>query len=86
MKYFISTAEQLSHTLRDVRKTRGLSQSAVGKLVGLLPKTISSLENRPESATIESFLKLLSALDLELVLSPKKKSVDSSSSIKTEEW
>jgi hypothetical protein len=39
-----------------------------------------------ESATIESFLKLLSALDLELVLFPKEKSVDTPSSITNEEW
>ncbi len=71
MKYLISTPGQLSQGLRNVRKARGLSQAGAGKLVGLLPKTISALENRPGSATIESLLKLLSALDLELVIAPK---------------
>jgi HTH-type transcriptional regulator/antitoxin HipB len=71
MKYLISTADQLSHALRSARRTRALSQDGAGRLVGLLPKTISALENQPGSATIESLLKLLSALELELVLVPK---------------
>ena len=52
---------QLAHTLRDVRKSQKLSQDAEGKLVGILPKTISSLENHPEAASVESLLELLSA-------------------------
>lgn len=72
MQYLISTSGQLAQALRNVRKTHGLSQDGAGKLVGLLPKTISALENRPGSATIDSLLKLLSALDLELVIAPKK--------------
>jgi len=59
MKYLISTPSQLSHALRSVRRTHGLSQDGAGKLVGLLPKTISALENHPGSATIDSLIKLL---------------------------
>jgi HTH-type transcriptional regulator/antitoxin HipB len=73
MDYNISTPMQLAHTLRDVRKSRKLSQDAAGKLVGLLPKTISGLENHPEAASVDSLLKLLSALDLELIVSRKDK-------------
>ena len=72
MKYLIPTPDQLSHALRSVRKARGWSQDGAGKLVGLLPKTISALENHPGSATIDSLMKLLSALELELVLVPKE--------------
>ncbi len=73
MDYHISTPAQLAHTLKDVRKSRKLSQDAAGKLVGLLPKTISSLENHPEAASVESLLKLLSALDLELIVARKNR-------------
>ncbi|HUW41846.1 MAG TPA: helix-turn-helix domain-containing protein [Rectinemataceae bacterium] len=72
MKYLVSTQSQLSHALRSARKARGLSQDGAGALVGLLPKTISALENHPGSATIDSLMKLLSALGLELVLVPKE--------------
>lgn len=88
MKYHISTPSQLTHALRSVRKSRGLSQSDTGKLVGLLPKTISALENHPSSTTLDSFLKLLSALDLELIIAPKEKPESSVEHVNqpTEEW
>jgi len=88
MDYIITTPSQLTHALRSAQKAQGLTQANAGKLVGLLPKTISALENRPASATVESFLKLLSTLDLELILQPKQ----SGSSLKKppasarEEW
>ena len=72
MQYLISTSSQLSHALRSCRKNRGLSQLDTGRLVGLLPKTISAMENHPGSVSIDSLLKLLSALELELVLVPKE--------------
>jgi HTH-type transcriptional regulator/antitoxin HipB len=71
MKQVIVTATQLSHALRSARKARGLSQAEAGQLVGLLPKTISALENHPGSASIDSLLKLLSALGLELAIDHK---------------
>jgi HTH-type transcriptional regulator/antitoxin HipB len=71
MKQIISTTAQLSHALRSARKTRGLSQEKAGQLVGLLPKTISALENHPGSVSIDSLLKLLSALGLELAIDRK---------------
>lgn len=74
MDYVITTPSQLANALRSARKAQGLSQADAGKLVGLLPKTISALENRPASVTMDSFLKLLSALDLELILQPKRSS------------
>ncbi|GAB1483088.1 hypothetical protein MASR2M78_19040 [Treponema sp.] len=88
MKYLISTPSQLSHALRSVRKARDLTQEGTGKLVGLLPKTISALENHPGSATIDSLIKLLSALELELVLVPKESKVpiNKNASPSKEEW
>jgi len=88
MKYLISTPSQLSHALRSARKARGWSQDGAGKLVGLLPKTISALENHPGSATIDSLMKLLSALELELVLLPKEggESPNEKAAPSNEEW
>lgn len=86
MKYLISTLPQLSHALKDVRKSKGLSQETVGKNVGLLPKTISALENHPGSATIYSLLKLLSSLNLEMVISPKNENEDTDLPNTHEDW
>jgi len=65
------TPYQLSVALKNQRKTLNLTQAEAAAKVGLLPKTISALENDPERCTLDSFLKLLSALDLELTLKPK---------------
>lgn len=51
--------------------TQGLTQKTAGEPVGLLPKTVGRLEGTPERSTVESLFKLLSALNLELVIRPK---------------
>lgn len=67
----ITLPSQLAAALRDRRVERDLTQKEAGANVGLLPKTISALETTPGRATVESLFKLLSALDLELVVQPK---------------
>lgn len=67
----VTTAAQLAAVLRGRRSTRAQTQKQAGARVGLLPKTISALESDPAGSTVASLLKLLSALDLELVLQPK---------------
>ena len=71
MEHLILTPYQLTIALRNRRKTLNLTQVQAGEKVGLLPKTISALENDPERCSLDSFLKLLSALDFELTLKPK---------------
>jgi len=71
MEHLARTPRQLAHVLRGQRRQKGTSQKATGDRVGLLPKTISILESEPERSSLESFFKLLSALDLELVLREK---------------
>lgn len=76
MKYTAYTPQQLAQVLRGQRKSKRLTQKAAGSKVGLLPKTISSLELSPERSSVESLFKLLSALDLELVLQSKSPDTD----------
>jgi HTH-type transcriptional regulator/antitoxin HipB len=68
----ITIASQLAAALRERRSRLGLTQAQAGANVGLLPKTISALESAPEKSTIDSLLKLLAALDLQLVLEPRE--------------
>ena len=72
IKQVIRTPMQLAMVLNGQRKELELSQKEAAEKVGLLPKTISVLENDPERSKIESLFKLLSSLDIELVLQPKK--------------
>ena len=71
MEQIANTPAQLSHALRRRRKSSGWTQKRAGDAVGLLPKTVSALETTPGGCRIESLLKLVSALGLELVLRTK---------------
>ncbi len=68
MSYTVHTPQQLGSVLHGQRKARKLTQKQVGEAVDLLPKTISNLENKPKTVSIESLFKLLSALELEIVI------------------
>lgn len=72
MDKFIATPHQLAILLRDKRKKKGETQKETAEKIGLLPKTISLLENSPEKSSLESLMKLLSALDLELHIADKE--------------
>ncbi|MEA5029456.1 MAG: helix-turn-helix domain-containing protein [Sphaerochaeta associata] len=72
MQYPIQTPVQLGSYLRTRRKALGLTQKEAALRIGLLPKTISALENDPLHCSIESLLRLLSALDLEFLLQGKE--------------
>ena len=71
MENSVHIPQQLGLVLRGRRKSLKLSQAAAAKTVGLLPKTVSALETMPERSSVESVFKILSALELELVLRPK---------------
>lgn len=72
MQYLIQTPFQLGSYLRTRRKSLDLTQKEAGLRIGLLPKTISALENDPQHCSVESLLRLLSALDIELFLQGKE--------------
>lgn len=72
MKYVITSVNQITHVLRSVRTGKSLRQKDVGELTGMLPKTVSALENHPGTVTLESLFKLIAALDLELILADKE--------------
>lgn len=71
MIYTVRTTHQLAMILQGCRKQAELSQKQASVKVGMLPKTISALEINPDNCSISSLFKLLSALDLEMVLQPK---------------
>lgn len=71
MKVSIHTPEQMALVLQGVRKDLGLTQKQAGSQVGMLQKTVSLVERTPEVASVGSLFKLLSALNLELVIRSK---------------
>lgn len=73
MKFVVNLSHQFGSAVKEIRETKGLRQTDVARQVGMLPKTVSALENRPATVTIESLMKLLSALEYEIILTPKPK-------------
>ena len=73
MDYYVRIPQQMGQALRGRRRSLRLTQKNAAALVGLLPKTVSALELSPERCNVMSLFKLLSALDLELVLRPKNR-------------
>jgi HTH-type transcriptional regulator/antitoxin HipB len=77
MSYTVHTLEQLGPVLKGLRKEQNLTQKEVGAAVDMLPKTISKLELEPDTATVDSLFKLLSALQFEVVLQSRQQKLSS---------
>ena len=73
----IKTAEQLGVILRGFRRERQMTQQAVGARTGLAQNAISQLETNPGPASFAKVLRVLSALDVEIVLRHREKSQQS---------
>ncbi len=69
--YPIKTPRQLGAVLQGYRRNQKLTQHDVGAKVGLAQNVVSLLEAAPERASLGRIFKLLSALDLELVVRPR---------------
>ncbi|WP_038906501.1 helix-turn-helix domain-containing protein [Dickeya zeae] len=67
----VTNSKQLSSYLKDVRITQKLSQGKVASKVGIRQDTVSSFEQHPDSTKLETFFKILSALNLELTVTSR---------------
>jgi HTH-type transcriptional regulator / antitoxin HipB len=86
----ITNTHQLKAYLKDIRMSQNLSQTKVGGIAGIRQDTVSSFEQNPDSTKLDTFFKILSALDLELEIRPKR--INGSDELKSdnkawsEEW
>ncbi|WP_040508434.1 helix-turn-helix domain-containing protein [Leptospira wolffii] len=67
----ITGNKQLGQIVRDRRKQLRISQTILGERVGLNQSTISALEIGKAKVRIDTIFAVLSALDLELIVSSK---------------
>jgi len=58
----------LGRTLRDTRLERGLTQSDLAQRSGLTQATVSSIERGQSNVSLDTLLRLVATLRLELVL------------------
>ena len=68
MDYPIRFPDQIRHQLRALRKTKGLTQAQLGKLLGVGQVRIAEIEKNPAAVSVAQLFKLLAALDAHVVL------------------
>ncbi|MEW6280521.1 MAG: helix-turn-helix domain-containing protein [Candidatus Eremiobacterota bacterium] len=64
----VTTSKQLGPLLQGARKRRRFTQAELGARAGLSQKAMSMFEAQPERSSVQRLFRILSALDLELVL------------------
>jgi len=74
MDHIARTPQQLSLVLKSLRQLRKEAQGEVASGVGLRQKTVSLIEADASRASVGTLFRMLSALDVELVLRDKRKS------------
>lgn len=77
MNFFIHLPSQLREHLRALRKTRGLTQAALGQLLGVGQARIAEIESNPGAVSVDQLMKVLSALRASLVLRDDVIDIDS---------
>ncbi len=82
----ISTTKQLSAYLKDVRLDNNLSQTDVAKKVGVRQDTVSNFELRSGTTKMDTFFKLLSALELDFEITPRNNKASDDGAGWKEEW
>jgi HTH-type transcriptional regulator/antitoxin HipB len=80
----LQSAAQLSDHLRAFRKTRGLTQAQLGRLVGLDQTRIAKLERDPSRVSVATLLQLLAAMKVRVLLQPLDK--DRASGERSSDW
>lgn len=91
MNTYITTSKLLAHTLREYRYRAGLSQADIARIANVKQSTISAFENHPDATKIETFFKILFALELELSVQPRpnqnnKYATQDPNTINNEDW
>ena len=71
----ILSPEGLGAALRNERKEKRLSQTEVGKSVGIDQPTVSKVEKGNPGTELGTLFRLLAALDLELVIQTRQKPI-----------
>lgn len=67
----ITSPKLLAQAIKNARIDKKLTQQKTAEHIGIKQSTISSFENQPDKARIETLFKLLSALELELNVSER---------------
>jgi transcriptional regulator with XRE-family HTH domain len=67
---WLQTPQQLADHLRSFRRSRGLTQTELGRLVGLDQTRIAKIERDPQVVSLGQLMKLLAVLGVRILLEP----------------
>ena len=70
MDYTVSIADQLRLHLKSLRKAKGVTQAQLGELLGVGQVRIAEIERSPGAISVDQLVRLLAALDVQIVLRP----------------
>lgn len=70
--------KELAMFIKSYRKKQGLKQSDVSDAVGLKQATMSAFENNPATTKIDTLFRILSATNLDIHITLKNETTDSS--------
>ncbi|WP_083910247.1 helix-turn-helix domain-containing protein [Sphingomonas sp. LH128] len=73
MEQVVRLAGQLGAQLQMERRRRSMTQTDLAGIVGTHQKTISAIENGSEGARLETLLRIIAALDLDMQIIPRRK-------------
>lgn len=76
MNFPVHFSSQLREHLRALRKARGLTQAALGQMLGVGQARIAEIENNPGVVSVDQLMKLLSALSVSMVLRDNNNAAD----------
>ena len=74
MRTLVQSLSSLGRALRDARKRQGLNQSDLALRAGVTQAMVSHAERGTRALSIDTLLRLIAALKLELVLQPREQS------------
>ena len=86
MNYATNTPAQLRAVLRGLRHARGLSQTEVGRLLGVSQKRIARIEAAPNRTSYEQIAKLIALLGGRIVVEETVAPQPTSTSAPAGEW
>lgn len=86
MDYPIRFPDQLRQQLRALRKTKGLTQTQLGKLLGVGQVRIAEIERDPSAVSVAQLFKLLTALDAHIALRDSRPDAYSSDTTPKGSW